>query len=166
MKPVYDRVASFFKWVVAIMVFIMMTLTFVDVVGRYIFTAPVFGAAEMIQFLMGITVFSGLVVVNAKDKHISVELFEHRLKMIFGVKLYYYLIQGFSLLCMLIITGVVAQYAYHAWKVSSLTVVLEWPLYLVCGAMALMAMVSSWIMLAHLFKPRNHKTEFYIEDPK
>ena len=63
----------------AALIFIMMMLTFADVVGRYLFTAPIFGAAEMIQFLLAMTIFGGLCLVNARDEHITVELFEIQL---------------------------------------------------------------------------------------
>ena len=51
------------KWIVSLLLFLMMAITFVDVIGRYLFNAPIFGAAEMIQFLLAGTVFSGLILV-------------------------------------------------------------------------------------------------------
>ena len=48
----------------------MMLLTFVDVLGRYIFSAPVFGAAEMISTMLALTIFMGLGLANARDRHI------------------------------------------------------------------------------------------------
>ena len=84
------------------LVFAMMILTFVDVVGRYVFTAPVFGAAEMIQFLLAMTIFAGLALVNASDDHISVDLFDRPLSHLLP-RLRPVLIQLFSLIAMIII---------------------------------------------------------------
>ena len=40
--PPIVRAAEIFT---ALLLFVMMVLTFADVVGRYVFTAPIFGAA-------------------------------------------------------------------------------------------------------------------------
>ncbi len=76
MLPPLIRIAEI---VTAMLLFVMMMLTFADVIGRYVFTAPIFGAAEMIQFLLAMTIFGGLCLINARDEHITVELFEARL---------------------------------------------------------------------------------------
>lgn len=62
--------------IVQILLFSMMALTFVDVVGRYIFNAPVPGAAEYIEFLLGLLIFSAFPLVTWHREHITVSLFE------------------------------------------------------------------------------------------
>jgi TRAP-type C4-dicarboxylate transport system permease small subunit len=57
--------------------FAMMTLTFVDVIGRYGFHRSIFGAAEIVEHLMLLTVFAGLAFVSAKNEHITVSLLDH-----------------------------------------------------------------------------------------
>jgi len=54
----------------------MMLLTFVDVIGRYGFHHSIFGAAEIIEQLMMITVFAGLGFITAKNEHITVTLLD------------------------------------------------------------------------------------------
>ena len=56
--------------------FAMMALTFVDVIGRYGFHKSIFGAAEIVEFLMIVTVFAGLAFITAKNEHITVTLME------------------------------------------------------------------------------------------
>jgi TRAP-type mannitol/chloroaromatic compound transport system permease small subunit len=56
--------------------FAMMLLTFVDVIGRYGFHRSIFGAAEIIEQLMMLTVFAGLAFITAKNEHITVTLME------------------------------------------------------------------------------------------
>jgi len=51
-------------------------VTFVDVTGRYVFTAPIPGGVEIIEFLLGLLIFSALPLVIAKNAHITVELFD------------------------------------------------------------------------------------------
>jgi TRAP-type C4-dicarboxylate transport system permease small subunit len=41
---------------------VMMLLTFVDVVGRYVLGKPIFGASEMISTLLSLLIFAGLVL--------------------------------------------------------------------------------------------------------
>ncbi|MCM2562958.1 TRAP transporter small permease subunit [Lutimaribacter sp. EGI FJ00015] len=59
---------------------VMVLLTVVDVVGRHGFNASVFGASEMIQWLMIIVVFGGIAFVTRDDAHITVGLFENLLE--------------------------------------------------------------------------------------
>ncbi|WP_162906810.1 TRAP transporter small permease [Algihabitans albus] len=67
------RVLSVF---VAVILFGLMLLTCVDVIGRYLFNAPVQGASELIQFGMGLVVFGALPLVGASGSHIVVGLLE------------------------------------------------------------------------------------------
>ena len=60
---------------VALVIFSMMSLTFLDVMGRKFFNAPIIGAYEMIEFLISMAVFSGLPLVTATKSHITVSLF-------------------------------------------------------------------------------------------
>ena len=54
----------------------MMVLTFVDVVGRYLFSAPLAGAKELTEMLMGFLVFAAAPIVTADRGHITTALFE------------------------------------------------------------------------------------------
>ncbi len=64
------------RLMIAISVFCMMATTFVDVVGRYVFNAPLPGAFELVEFFLALTIFSGLPLVTADRGHITVSLFE------------------------------------------------------------------------------------------
>ena len=52
-------------------------LTFIDVTGRYAFNKPVPGGVELIEFLLGLLIFSALPLVTVKRAHITVELFDN-----------------------------------------------------------------------------------------
>jgi TRAP-type C4-dicarboxylate transport system permease small subunit len=62
--------------IAATALFAMMVLTFVDVIGRYGFHRSIFGTAEIVEFLMMLTVFAGLAFITAKNEHITVTLLE------------------------------------------------------------------------------------------
>ncbi|HET9043518.1 MAG TPA: TRAP transporter small permease [Burkholderiales bacterium] len=63
-------------WLGAALVFAMMALTFVDVVGRYVFNAPVSGSAEATELMLAVIVFAGLPLAAAAREHIRIDLLE------------------------------------------------------------------------------------------
>ena len=65
---------------VAVLMFLMMGLTFADVVGRYGFGQPIPGGFEIIEFVMGTMIFSAIPVVSHYNSHINVGLFDHAFK--------------------------------------------------------------------------------------
>lgn len=154
MKPyataILPRILTALEWISALLLFTMMLLTFIDVVGRYVFTAPIFGAAEMIQFLLAITIFAGLGLVNAHDDHIVVELFEPSIKRRLGAS-HRYIVQGFSVAAMAFITWELYQFAAEAHELDKITIVLEWPLVWVAGAISVLSFMSLIAQILGLF---------------
>jgi TRAP-type transport system small permease protein len=140
--------------ITAVLLFVMMMLTFADVVGRYVFTAPIFGAAEMIQFLLAMTIFAGLCLVNARDEHITVELFEVQLDRIMPHAQRRIIIQLFSVGVMAIIAFQLYRYALDAEKIGTRTIVLEWPLAAVSFTVAGLSVVSLVMQVLGLLLPR------------
>jgi TRAP-type C4-dicarboxylate transport system permease small subunit len=60
----------------AVALFCMMLLTFIDVVGRYLFNSPLPGAKELTELLLTIVVFGGAPLVTAAKEHITTALFD------------------------------------------------------------------------------------------
>jgi TRAP-type transport system small permease protein len=56
--------------------FAMMSLTFVDVVGRYVFSKPVPGGFEITELLMAGLIFTGLPLVTAKEQHVTIDMLD------------------------------------------------------------------------------------------
>jgi TRAP-type C4-dicarboxylate transport system permease small subunit len=148
--PPLIRVAEIFT---ALLMFVMMMLTFADVIGRYIFTAPIFGAAEMIQFLLAMTIFAGLCLVNARDEHITVELFEAPLDRMFPVARRI-IVQVFSVGIMAVIAYQLYQFALDAQRVGSKTVVLEWSFATVAFTVAGLSVISLIAQILGLMLPQ------------
>lgn len=59
-----------------IVLFLMMVMTFADVVLRSAFDAPIEAATELTRLFMAIIVFTVLPVASAKGEHISVDLLD------------------------------------------------------------------------------------------
>ena len=152
-RAILPRILAVLEIFSAVLLFLMMMLTFVDVIGRYVFTAPIFGAAEMIQFLLAMTIFGGLSLVNAHDDHISVELFEPLLDR-WIPRTRRILVQVFSVVVMTIIARELIKFAIEAHELGQTTVVLEWPLVIVAGTVAGLSVISLLVQLLGLMLPK------------
>lgn len=64
------------SWLAAIALFLLMTMTFADVVLRSSINSPILAATEMTRIFMGIVVFASLPAVSAQGGHIVVDLFD------------------------------------------------------------------------------------------
>ena len=62
--------------VAAAAIFAMSALTFVDVLGRYLFASPIPGTFEIVGLLLGVVAFTGLPLVSSNQTHITVDLFD------------------------------------------------------------------------------------------
>lgn len=62
--------------IAAFILFCLMMLTFVDVVGRNVFNAPVPGGFEITQLMMAALIFTALPVVSWQEQHIVIDLFD------------------------------------------------------------------------------------------
>ncbi|TAK84532.1 MAG: TRAP transporter small permease [Betaproteobacteria bacterium] len=55
---------------------VMMLLTFVDVVGRYLFNRPIHGGFELTELLLLVLIFAGLPLVSHADEHITMDFID------------------------------------------------------------------------------------------
>jgi len=60
----------------SLVLFALMVMTCVDVVGRYFLNAPLDGATELTQIMMGLIVFAILPTVCYREEHVSVDLMD------------------------------------------------------------------------------------------
>lgn len=123
-------------------------ITFVDVIGRYFFNAPVPGAFEVQEFGMGILIFSGLPLVTRARSHITVSLFDSvfaRNKTVAAVKSgLVYMISGSILL---FVAYCLSQQAINMQKWGTTSVFLQLPTYPVIWLMVGMTSLSAMIFL-------------------
>ena len=67
-------------WLSALPVALIVALTFADVLGRYIFSVPVRGSVEMIEYAMALLIFSALPLVTRQRGHVTVSLIDNLFK--------------------------------------------------------------------------------------
>jgi len=70
----FHKITNVFAWIGTIALFIMMALTFFDVIGRYVFNSPIIGAQDIIEQLMVILVFGVLGQVTIDRIHIRADV--------------------------------------------------------------------------------------------
>jgi TRAP-type C4-dicarboxylate transport system permease small subunit len=63
----------------AAILFCMMTLTFVDVVARYILNRPIRGGFELTELMLLVLIFAGLPLVTHAREHVTVDLIDRLL---------------------------------------------------------------------------------------
>ncbi|MFA5522402.1 MAG: TRAP transporter small permease [Castellaniella sp.] len=74
MQTVMRRLATVARGLSAFIIFAMMIITVIDVTGRYVFNAPLLGALELTELLMGLLVFMGLPLATRQREHITITL--------------------------------------------------------------------------------------------
>lgn len=90
-NTVLGRLELLLNLFLALVLFALMVLRCVDVVGRYVFDAPVPGTSELTGLGLCLLIFGALPVVTAHSEHVSVGLLEvligHRSRVIERVTL-------------------------------------------------------------------------------
>jgi len=61
----------------SIILFVLMLVTFVDVVGRYLFNHPLRGAFEGTELMLLVLIFAGLPLVSHADEHVTMDFIDH-----------------------------------------------------------------------------------------
>lgn len=61
----------------SVILFAMMLLTFVDVIGRYVFNRPLRGAFEITELMLVLLIFAGLPLVSHADEHVTMDFIDH-----------------------------------------------------------------------------------------
>jgi TRAP-type C4-dicarboxylate transport system permease small subunit len=61
------------------LLFCMMTLTFVDVVLRYIFNAPLKGSFEITELMLVLLIFAALPLVSRREEHVVMDFLDRYL---------------------------------------------------------------------------------------
>ncbi|MGY0217493.1 TRAP transporter small permease [Endozoicomonadaceae bacterium StTr2] len=65
------------KWFAAAVLFVLMMVTCVDVLGRYLFDSPLVGSVEITELLLGCLIFSALPLITWRKEHIIVDLVDN-----------------------------------------------------------------------------------------
>jgi TRAP-type C4-dicarboxylate transport system permease small subunit len=65
--------------IAGVLLFGMMTITFVDVVLRYIFNAPLRGSFEITELMLVLLIFAALPLVSRREEHVVMDFLDRHL---------------------------------------------------------------------------------------
>ena len=136
----------------ALVLFLMMLITAVDVAGRYLFNKPIAGGFELTEILLAALIYCGLPLVSARREHIVIDTFDP----LFSRRLKRGLDMVAEVVCAVALAGVGLLIFIRANRVAEYgdtTSVLKLPLAPVVFLMAVMITVAALIHLLLIFVP-------------
>jgi TRAP-type C4-dicarboxylate transport system permease small subunit len=136
----------------AVVLFLMMLITAVDVAGRYLFNKPIAGGFELTEILLAALIYCGLPLVSARREHIVIDTFDP----LFSQGLKRGLDMVAEVVCAVALAGVgwlIFLRAVRVAEYGDTTSVLKLPLAPVVYLMGTMITVAAVIHLLLIFVP-------------
>lgn len=135
----------------AVALFAIVALTFLDVFARYLFSSPIRGAVEIIQFAMALVIFTALPLVTRQREQVTVSLIEGLVKSPTARRFKQFACDLVSLLAIAILAWRLGVQAGESAQDKTATIVLGWPMapltYFMCAcalATALVILIQMW----------------------
>jgi TRAP-type C4-dicarboxylate transport system permease small subunit len=136
----------------ATVLFVMMMITAVDVIGRYVLNKPLTGGFEITEMLLAALIYCGLPLVSQRREHIVIDTFDPlmsaRVKRALDVVA--------EIVCSLTLGGIgylIFRRAARVAEYGDTTSVLKWPLAPVAYLMGTMILIACLIHLSLIFVP-------------
>jgi len=136
----------------AVVLFLMMMVTTVDVVGRYVFNKPLNGGFEITEMMLAALIYCGLPLVSQRREHIVIDTFDPMMSA--RVKRTLDVIA--EIICSATLGGLgylIFQRAARVASYGDTTNVLQLPLAPVAYLMGTMIVVAALIHLGLVFVP-------------
>ncbi len=135
---------------IALVVFAMMALIFVDVFMRYLFSAPIPGGFEIIQFMLAFLIFTSLPMVTWAEGHIVVSIFDKFFVGRRGV-IQRICVMVVSIASLLLIAFLMWRQALSLHASRQVTGFLEWRIFPIAYVMCGLSLVAVGIQVAILW---------------
>ncbi|MEP7057416.1 MAG: TRAP transporter small permease [Caldimonas sp.] len=136
----------------AAVLFLMMMITAVDVVGRYVFNAPLNGGFEITEMLLAALIYCGLPLVSQRREHIVIDTFDT----LMSARVKRTLDVGAEIVCSVTLGGIgylIFRRAARVAEYGDTTNVLKLPLAPVAYLMGTMILIACLIHLSLIFVP-------------
>ena len=138
---------TFIKYIALWVLALMMFLTFVDVLLRYVFNSPLLGGPELIEFMMAVVVTFSIAYTAHEKSHVGVDLliarFSVRTKKLVGCITSFFTLILFVLICWQTVLLIFED--YHSHLTSS---VLYIPVYPFIATVAVGLLILCLVLLA------------------
>lgn len=143
-------------WLSAMPVALIVILTFADVLGRYIFSSPIRGSLELIEFAMALVIFTALPLVTNNREHVSVSLIDGFFKAT-GLRIKTALCDAVSALALGLMTWRLGRQGLDDLQSATATLVLGMPQAPLSFVLAALAGVSTLVVLVLIWNSLAHK---------
>jgi TRAP-type C4-dicarboxylate transport system permease small subunit len=110
--------------VASAILFVLMLLTFVDVVGRYLLNRPLRGGFELTELFLLVLIFAGLPLVSRADEHVTMD-FVDRLLGVRAKQVFVRMVHGLCAAIMFLLTWLMWLKADRIWAYRDATDVLR-----------------------------------------
>lgn len=147
MIKVANRLNRLLEVVSALPLLVIVLITFFDVFARYLFSAPIKGSVEMIEFSMALVVFGALPLVTRRRLHVSVSLVDGFFTGV-GRQIKIFVCDLISAAALAILTWRLYAVTLDELDYGSETLVLMMPFWPLYSAMTLLAGIATLIVLA------------------
>ena len=152
MKSLDSRLETTLGAVSATVLFLMMMVTTVDVIGRYLFNKPLAGGFELTEMMLAALIYCGLPLVSKRREHIVIDTFDSFMSR--AVKRFFDVFA--DVVCFLTLSGIgylIFRRAARVAEYGDTTSVLKLPLAPVAYLMGVMIVTAALIHLALIFVP-------------
>ena len=132
--------------------FLMMMITAVDVIGRYVFNRPLAGGFEITEMLLAALIYCGLPLVSQRREHIVIDTFDP----LMSARVKRGLDVLAEIICSITLGGIgylIFQRAVRVAEYGDTTSVLKWPLAPVAYLMGTMILIACLIHVSLIFVP-------------
>lgn len=126
----------------ALLLFVLMLITVVDVIGRYVFNQPLAGSSELTEIVLGLIIFAAFPLLCGNNDHIAVDLLENRFSDKFK-RIRDRVVQGVLVVCLLTLTYGLFLLGMRARRDVLVTEILELPNAVFLFIMALLLFLAS-----------------------
>lgn len=154
MQAKLNRVADWLAAGACIVLVVVMLITFVDVMGRYFFSAPLTFAVEIVELGMGLIVLFGLAITTLNRGHIAVDLLSGALPP-FGNQALKLLASFCGLLFISLMAWRLFDRALNFMNDGLATQILYLPVFPIVFLMSVAALVAAMIAFVQTIFPNN-----------
>ena len=161
-KRVICNITEASAWIAILAIFIIIFLTFGDVVGRYFFNRPISGTFELTRLLFAISVFFAFAVAQFKKENLFITILYSKFKIrIQGILDLFSVIIGVGMFSLAFWHTL--QYAQRIQSVGQFTSVLRWPIhpwiYLAAIGMLVLVIALMWDFVESIKKLRGEEVD-------
>ena len=146
-QPLVAALRKSLEYLAAFALCLLILITVLDVVGRYILNAPLPGAFEYVRALMAFVTFAALPLVCARNEHLRAGILDHLMSRRLNL-LREPVIQLLSVMVLVAIAWRLWAEAVAKWKSREMLSSINLPLWFPIGFMAAMCVAAAVVTIA------------------